>query len=1486
MAKGFWTVFCGNSECSSEVGKRCSYGFLSIIDPNTCINNCLVISVNFLFLLMFVYLVLFRSFLRKKIEPLQSKRFSPILIFSAIFNGGLGLAYLGSGFWICYKELSATGTILPLHGWLVMLFQGFTWLMLDFTVIIDSLRLQHTTTAKLFSIVALMYAGFLFLSSLWVIIVENMATMEMILDILSLPGAILLLLCVFRGHKLVETDPYFSYDTSYAPLQSEDDNAKGENYFHENVTPFAKARFLSTMTFWWLNPLMKQGKEKILEESGIPQLRQEDQAQTCYLMFKGQLHKQKQKATYESPSMFSVIFSCHKREIIISGFFALIKVLTVSTGPLFLKAFIEIADGKEAFKYEGYALAGGLFMAKCLESFSERQWFFRTRLIGLQVRSSLSAAVYQKQLQLSNAAKVTHSPGQIMNYVTVDAYRIGEFPYWFHQIWSTIIQLCIALSIVYYAMGLATGGALIVIILTVIATSPLAKLQHKYQTKLMVAQDKRLKAITEALANMKVLKLYAWEKHFKKAIEVLRKEESKWILPVLSQKGHYVSLFWSSQILVSTATFWSCYFLGIPLSTSNVFMFLSSLRIVQEPIRMIPDVAGVFIEAKVSLTRIVKFLEAPELENRNTRQKCNGKEQEHSIFMRASEISWETDSENFILRNINLFVKPGENVAICGEVGSGKSTLLAAILGEVPNIKGMVTAYGKIAYVSQTSWIQTGSIQENILFGSPMDMLRYQEVLRRCSLIKDLEMLPYGDLTEIGERGVTLSGGQKQRVQLARALYQDADVYLLDDPFSAVDAHTSTTLFHEYVMGALSRKTVLLVTHQVDFLPAFDSVLFMTKGDILRAYKYDELAASSQEFQNLVSAHHDTGGFEKQTKYASFRKFEPSKSEIKKNYKKKQLMSSPGDQLINQEERETGDTGFKPYLQYLNMNKGFLYFSLTTICHIIFIVVQIIQSYWLAAHIQDSHVNRVELITVYSLIACILVLFLFLRSFYVVTLSFGASRLIFSTLMTSLFRAPMSFYDSTPLGRILNRVSSDLTVIDLDVAFKLSFALGTSMIMYTSYAVLALLTWPILFLIIPMVYLTILLQRYYFASAKELMRTNGTTKSLIASHLAESISGAMTIRAFGEEDQFFVKNLNLIDRNASPCFHNFSANEWLIQRVEILCAIVLSFSALSMTLLHLGASASGYVGMALSYGLSLNVYVVFFVLNWSLLETSITSVERLEQYMHIPSEAAEEIEGHQPMHNWPAVGQVKICDLKVRYRPNAPLVLQGISCVFEGGHKIGIVGRTGSGKTTLISALFRLVEPTEGMIIIDGIDISTIGLHDLRSRLGIIPQDPTLFSGSVRYNLDPLSNHTDQEIWEVLGKCKLREAICGNEEGLDSLVMEDGSNWSLGQRQLFCLGRALLKRSQILVLDEATASIDNATDSLIQKTIRTEFTNCTVITVAHRIPTVMDCTKVLAISDGNVAEYDEPLKLMNKEGSLFGQLVKEYWSQKISNEAY
>ncbi|THG16753.1 hypothetical protein TEA_000618 [Camellia sinensis var. sinensis] len=412
------------------------------------------------------------------------------------------------------------------------------------------------------------------------------------------------------------------------------------------------------------------------------------------------------------------------------------------------------------------------------------------------------------------------------------------------------------------------------------------------------------------------------------------------------------------------------------------------------------------------------------------------------------------------------------------------------------------------------------------------------------------------------------------------------------------------------------------------------------------------------------------------------------------------------------------------------------------------------------------------------------------------------------------------------LGRILSRASADLSIVDLDVPFGFIYSVVSIINTYANLVVMAVVTWQVLFISIPMIYLAILLQRYYFSAAKELMRINGTTKSFVANHLAESIAGLMTIRAFGEEDRFFVKNLDLIDINASPFFHCFAANEWLIERLGVLSAVVLSSSALCMVLLPPGTFSSGFIGMALSYGLSLNMSLVFFIQNQCTLANLIISVERLSQYMHIPSEAPEVIKENCPPANWPTVGKVEIQDLKIRYRPDAPLVLRGITCTFEGGHKIG------------------------GKIVIDEIDISTLRLHDLRSQFGIIPQDPTLFNGTVRYNLDPLGQHTDQETWEVLGKCQLGEVVQEKEAGLDSMVVQDGSNWSMGQRQLFCLGCALLRRSKILVLDEATASIDNATDLILQRTIRIEFADCTVITVAHRIPTGMDCTMVLAIDDG------------------------------------
>ncbi|KAL3373840.1 hypothetical protein AABB24_005691 [Solanum stoloniferum] len=1421
-----WAVFCG---------KPCNIDWMSVAQPSSCINHAFIICCDVILMLFLIFTISL-----KYTNVPSFSRFSRLQLTCGIFNGFLGILYVSMFIWMFEEQLKNTRSAIPLHRWLVTLFHGVTWLSVSLTV---SLRGKHIsrTPLRLLSILVFVFAGIFAGMSLVAVVLDKEVTVEIGLDVLYFVGACLVLLCTYKG---LQHDEEIDRNGLYAPLNGAA-NGISKSDSVGLVTSFAKAGVLNVMSFWWMNPLMKKGKQKTLEDEDIPELREADRAESCYLMFLELLNKQKQVDPSSQPSILKTIVLCHRKELIVSGLFALLKVTTLSAGPLLLNAFIKVAEGDAAFKNEGFLLVILLFISKNLESLSQRQWYFRCRLIGLKVRSLLTAAIYKKQIRLSNAAKLMHS-----------------------------------------SVGLATIASLVVIVFTVLCNTPLAKLQHRFQSKLMVAQDDRLKAISEALVNMKVLKLYAWETHFKSVIENLRKVEEKWLSAVQLRKAYNSFLFWSSPVLVSAATFGACYFLGVPLYASNVFTFVATLRLVQDPIRTIPDVIGVVIQAKVSFARIVKFLEAPELENANVRQKHNFGCTDHAILMKSANLSWEENPPRPTLRNINLEVRPGEKIAICGEVGSGKSTLLAAILGEVPSIQGTVKVFGTVAYVSQSAWIQTGSIRENILFGSPLDSQRYQQTLEKCSLLKDLELLPYGDLTEIGERGVNLSGGQKQRIQLARALYQNADIYLLDDPFSAVDAHTASSLFNEYVMEALSGKTVLLVTHQVDFLPAFDMVLLMSDGEILHAAPYHQLLASSKEFQDLVDAHKETAGSERVAEVNSSSRRESNTREICKTDTSKTSVAPGGDQLIKQEEREVGDTGFTPYVQYLNQNKGYLFFAIATLSHVTFVIGQITQNSWMAANVDNPHVSTLRLITVYLVIGVVSTLFLLSRSLSTVFLGLQSSKSLFSELLNSLFRAPMSFYDSTPLGRILSRVSSDLSIVDLDIPFNLVFAFGATTNFYSNLIVLAVVTWQVLAISIPMVYLAIRLQKYYYASAKELMRINGTTKSFVANHLAESIAGAVTIRAFKEEDRFFAKTFELIDINASPFFHNFAANEWLIQRLETISATVLASSALCMVLLPPGTFSSGFIGMALSYGLSLNMSLVFSIQNQCTLANYIISVERLNQYMHIPSEAPEIVKENRPPVNWPTRGKVEIQDLQIRYREDSPLVLRGVSCTFEGGHKIGIVGRTGSGKTTLIGALFRLVEPTSGRILVDGIDISKIGLHDLRSRFGIIPQDPTLFNGTVRYNLDPLCQHTDEDIWEVLGKCQLKEPVEEKEKGLDSLVVEDGSNWSMGQRQLFCLGRALLRKAKILVLDEATASIDNATDMILQKTIRTEFANSTVITVAHRIPTVMDCTMVLAISDGKLVEYDEPMKLMKQENSLFGQLVKEYWSHYDSAESH
>ncbi|RWR86222.1 ABC transporter C family member 3-like protein [Cinnamomum micranthum f. kanehirae] len=853
------------------------------------------------------------------------------------------------------------------------------------------------------------------------------------------------------------------------------------------------------------------------------------------------------------------------------------------------------------------------------------------------------------------------------------------------------------------------------------------------------------------------------------------------------------------------------------------------------------------VQTKVSLDRIASFLRLEDLDPDAVQQLPNGSS-DVVIEISNWNFSWDLSSANPTLKDINFQVLHGMRVAVCGTVGSGKSSLLSCILGEVPKISGTITLSGTKAYVAQSPWIQSGKIEENILFGKEMDQERYESVLEACSLKKDSEVLSFGDQTVIGERGINLSGGQKQRIQIARALYQDADIYLLDDPFSAVDAHTGTHLFKECILGLLGSKTVIYVTHQVEFLPAADLILVVRDGRITQAGKYDDILNSGADFVELVSAHKlalsviDSMG----TVPVPDSEKEEDKREEKSN-KTEEIVKQ--EQLVQEEEREKGRVGLSVYWNYLTTSyKGFLVPRIL-LAQILFQILQIGSNYWmaLATPVSEDATPTVKI----SLLILVYV-----------ALALGSSFFI--------------------LIRALLLASTDQTDVDLSIPNQMGSVAFSVIQLIGIIAVMSQVAWQVFIIFIPVIAICIWYQSTLLVRTTEVEIREGDEDRKDRDEWVGSQWKIELPKCLGKT-QLCRTRISCIpcdypgrgwltDGYSRPKFHNVGARDWLCLRLDLLSCLTFPFSLVFLISMPKGMIDPGIAGLAVTYGLNLHMLQAMVIWNLCNVENKIISVKRIFHYMRIPSEPPLVLENNKPSHDWPTQGEVDIRDLQVRYAPHLPFVLRGVSCNFPGGMKTGIVGRTGSGKSTLIQTLFRIVDPVGGQVLIDGVDISTIGLHDLRSRLSIIPQDPAMFEGTLRSNLDPLGEYNDEQFWEALDKCQLGEEVRRKEGKLESVVAENGDNWSMGQRQLVCLGRVILKRSKVLVLDEATASNDTATDNLIQQTLRQQFSDSIVITIAHRIASVLDSDMVLLLDN----EYDSPAKLLEDKSSSFAKLVAEY----------
>ncbi|KAG8369948.1 hypothetical protein BUALT_Bualt14G0066300 [Buddleja alternifolia] len=1248
-----------------------------------------------------------------------------------------------------------------------------------------------------------------------------------------------------------------------------------------NVSGYAKASLFSRAVWHWMNPILSKGYKSPLKIEEVPLLPHDHQAEKMAQLF--EIYWPKPSENSKNP-VRTMLLRCFWKDLAFTGFLAVVRLAVMYVGPVLIQSFITFTSGDRRNLYHGFYLILTLFISKIIEVLSSHQFNFLSQKLGMLIRSTLITGLYKKGLKLSCSSRQAHGVGQIVNYMAVDCQQLSDLVYQLHTLWMMPLQVGVALLLIYVYIGVSVLVSLGAVLGVMFLTLAITRKNNSFQFNVMKNRDKRMKATTELLNNMRVIKFQAWEEHFCEKIQSSRENEYHWLSKFMYTISGNLVLLWSVPILIAALTFGVATLMNVSLDAGTVFTATSVFKILQEPIQSFPQTLISVSQAIISLGRLDGYLMSQELEDKIV-ERGEGSDGKIAVKVRDGTFAWDDEGDQYVLEDLSFEIKKGELAAIVGTVGSGKSSLLASVLGELRKISGEVRVCGSTAYVAQTSWIQNATIQENILFGSPMDIEKYKNVIKVCSLEKDLDIMEHGDRTEIGERGINLSGGQKQRIQLARAVYQDCDIYLLDDIFSAVDAHTGTEIFKECIRGALKDKTVLLVTHQVDFLHNADLILVLRDGKVVQSGKYEELRQSDLDFSALVAAHETSMELvETNTTFSSVNAKQAPKSNISNQSELNGENISAGQsksgkdssKLIADEERETGRVSLNVYKQYCTEAYGWWGIAAVIVTSVLWQLSQMACDYWLAYETsEDRKFIASMFIGVYSGLAVVSCVFVAVRSVFVAFLGLKTAQSFFNQILNSILHAPMSFFDTTPSGRVLSRASSDQVNVDIMIPLFLSITI----VMYFSLLGILIITcqyaWPTIFLIIPLIWLNIWYQGYYIATSRELTRLEQITKAPIIHHFSETISGFMTIRCFRKQDKFFQGNIDRVNSNLRMNFHNSASNEWLGFRLEMIGSFVLCIATIFLILLPSTIIRPEYVGLALSYGLPLNSVLYWTVYLGSFLENRMVSVERIKQFINIPSEASWRKSDSPASPDWPIRGEIEIKDLQVRYRQNTPLVLRGISLSINGGEKIGVVGRTGSGKSTLIQVMFRLVEPYAGKIIVDGVDICKLGLHDLRSRFGIIPQEPVLFEGTVRSNIDPLGLYSDDEIWESLERCQLKEVVSAKPDKLDSSVVDSGDNWSVGQRQLLCLGRVMLKHSTILFMDEATASVDSQTDVVIQKIIRQDFSACTIITIAHRIPTVIDCDRVLVIDDGLAKEFGNPSNLLERP-TLFGALVQEY----------
>ncbi|CAF0716997.1 unnamed protein product [Brachionus calyciflorus] len=1317
---------------------------------------------------------------------------------------------------------------------------------------------------------------------------------------------------------------------------------KYENNSNElKQTPENLAPLLSKLTFLWIDPLIKKGFKRDLGRADMWEIDDCEASEELTIKLENEWNKyvdeynrniqqplkKNTTAIYRTnskvnendeelilnagsdtdlkiikdtrkPSLILCLWKVFGGKFLAGTFLKLVQDILSFSSPILLDMIINFIKDKDQTMSVGIFLTILLFLTSFCQSVVMQHYYFRMYLVGTRIRTSLVNMIYKKSLRLSPTSRNASSIGKINNLVAVNAQLFLTLVPFLNMIWSSPLQIIICIYMLWRYLGIGAFAGLATTVIFIPLNGFATNLNKKLSVKKLNNQDHRLKIINEILGGIKVIKFYGWEKSFQKIVDKIRNDEMKYFSRN-ALAGIITSFTWASAPFIVAAVSYGTFVMVSEknnLDPSTAFVSLTLFYLIRFPLALLPQTITMVVQGYISLKRIRRFLL---LDETNEQDIQHANLNDTAILVQNANLGWnKTDP---YLCNLNFEIKKQKLVAVVGSVGCGKSSLVSAVLGEMNKLNdGKINVNGQVAYVPQQAWVQNATIRDNILFGKEFDETLYKKVVNACSLATDFSIMPNADLTEIGEKGINLSGGQKQRISLARSLYADADIYVLDDPLSAVDSHVGKHIFDMVVgpKGMLKNKTRLFVTNSLSFLPQVDQIIMLENATITEMGTYEELKNKNGSFAEFIRIYlannqQNKNNIKKQEELdMNDKKFTQSKSNLPifakqesqripyEIHLKSKSMSEQDGLIIDKDIVEGGTIKFSVLVDYMkksgvfNSSMFFVFFNFSN-------VALAASSFWLSAWSNDSTENiqkaqerkyfRLAIYIALGFLQCVL---LNIANIFLVLMYIRAAKLYHTKLLTTILRSTLHFFESTPAGRIINRFSRDIESLETSIpdSFKIC-AFCVSNIIHT-LIILAYTTPISLILILPASIIYLFIQRYYVSSARQLARLDSSTKSPIFSFFSETLAGVSTIRAFGSQNQFIKRMEKNVDENTVYIYTANCAERWLILRLDFIANLIAALASL-FAVFSRNSLSPGLVGLSISLAITVSQALNFFVKMGAEFEANITAVERVKEYFSIPQEPEWNVTNLKIPSLWPNNGKIIFRNYSVKYREDADFVLKNINAEITPGEKIGIVGRTGAGKSSLTLALFRLLEHSTGDIIIDDVNIKNIGLHDLRHKLTIIPQDPVIFSGSIRMNLDPFSKHSDAEIWNALELSHLKDFIMNSDDKLEFRCAEDGNNLSVGQRQLICLARALLRKTKILILDEATASVDHNTDELIQQTIRAQFSDCTVLTIAHRLNTIMDSSRIMVLDKGKIVEFDSPKVLLSNKLGYFYSMAKD-----------